>query len=391
MAPRNVNQDTANQVIQDSFGLSADDLGMDREDALAGLEIDEDSNITDGDADDVSLDGDNLPGAGDTNLEVPPQQRQPQEKTPKEPKLDDLSVSHTPPKSEFDQGKPKFDKRGNILGSDGKVIATAGREARMYTTLHSTREKLASTIQQANSAIQATNDKLNQAVDIGIKVANQLSAMRDVGQLHTKAGLNDDDLRQAIEFASAFKKDQLGGLKMILTRAAASGIDLTQLGLQPGGFDTAALMNLVREEIGKVTAPIQQRTASETATQQQQRERDDAVKAATVELNELLTAEPEARKYLPVIQEVMKQPFATKWSLNEVWLRVKLNLLQNQQQPGGQQQDDQQRLRNRQQPRLPNGRGTPPDTGGGRVQQDELAPVDQSYEDILRGVLKAVG
>ena len=225
-----------------------------------------------------------------------------------------------------------------------------------------------------------------------MQLNSQLTAMREIGQLHTKAGLNETDLREAIEFASAFKKDQLGGLKLILTKAAASGIDLTQLGLQPGGFDSKALLDMVRAEIGKVAAPIQERQQQETATQAQQRERTAAVEAATVELNQFLTDEPDAKQYLPVIQEVLKQPFAAKMSLGEVWTRIQLNLLRNQQQqqqPGNRQQRSPNR---RQQPRLPNGNGNPPNNPGGRAAlEDDIAPVNMSYEDILRGVLTATG
>lgn len=389
MAPRNVDKETANNVLRESLGFTGDDLGMDRDDPFADLDLGTDDDDLPGDRiedDNEPLDRDNLPGSDRQEPGDDQQRQQPPKKDEKKP--DDLSVTHTP-KDEFDHGKPKFDKAGNILGSKGQIIANKGREARMYQTLHTTKERLNSTIQNANTQIQAERGKLEKAVEIGIQVAQQLSAIREVGQLHTKAGLDDNDLRQAIEFASAFKKDQLGGLKMILTRAAANGIDLTQLGLQPGGFDTKSLLDMVREEINKVAAPIQQRTQNETTQQQQQRANDEAVQAATLELNQFLTAEPDAREYLPVIQEVMKQPFGAKMSLGEIWTRIQLNLLRNaRENPGGQQQRSPNR---QQQPRLPNGQGNPPDSGGGRVDLNELAPVTDSYEDILRGVLKAVG
>lgn len=390
MAPRNVDRDTANAVLQDTLGISGDDIGMDREDSLADLNFGDDGEEIEGDIegdDDTNLDADSLPGARNQEEPTPRQVAKPK---PTE-KPDDLSVSHTP-KDEFDHGKPKFDKHGNILGSKGQIIATKGREARMYQSLHKTREDLNNFRTQANNAISSERAKVQQAVDIGMDLNRQLQALREVGQLHTKAGLNDEDLRNAIEFASAFKKNNIEGLKMILTRAATSGIDLTQLGLQPGGFDSKALLDMIRAEIGKVAQPITERQQQESAAQAQQREREEAVNQATQELNQFLTDEPDARAYLPVIQEVLKQPFAAKMSLGEVWTRIQLNLLRQQQNPDGGRQQQQQRSPNRpQQPRLPNGNGRPPNAPNGQEVEEELAPVNMSYEDILRGVLRATG
>lgn len=393
MAERKVDQQTANDIMQDSFGLSADDLGMNREDSLADLDLGDEG--LEGDEGD-NLDADNLPGNQQDEQDDQQQQRQPQQREqpqkPGDKKPDDLSVTHTPPKDEFDHGKPKFDKKGNVLGSKGQIIATAGREARMYTSLHAAKEKNTALVTQANSIIQDRDAKLQKAVDIGISVAQKLTAMTEIGQLHTKAGLNDQDLRMAVEFASAFKQNPIEGLKKILTRAAADGIDLTTLGLQPGGFDSKSLLDLVRAEINNVTQPIRQRTEQETVQQQQQRVRDEAVTQASTALNQFLTANSDARQYLPIFEEVYKNPQFQNMSLGEVWARIQLNLLKNEQAGNRNPQNrQQQRSPNRQQPRVPTGRGNPPDSGGGRITNDELAPVSTSYEDILRGVLTTAG
>ena len=159
MAPRNMNRETANEVLQDSLGISGDDLGMDRENALEGLNFDDDGESLPDDDDD-DLDPDNLPG---NNREIEePELRTPIKKEAKE-KPDDLSVTHTP-KDEFDHGKPKFDKKGNILGSKGQIIAYAGREARMYQQLHGVGQQVNDITQRANTAIQAERGKVQQAV-----------------------------------------------------------------------------------------------------------------------------------------------------------------------------------------------------------------------------------
>jgi len=90
-------------VVQDSLGLSADDLGMDREDALADLNFDEEGNETDdNDKEDA--------GDDDTNVRVEPDDdfQQPQE--PRQRQVDDLSVTHTQQNpNEFAVKEFKFD------------------------------------------------------------------------------------------------------------------------------------------------------------------------------------------------------------------------------------------------------------------------------------------
>lgn len=389
MAPRNVDRDTANAVVQESLGMTADDLGMDRVGTFDDLDLgDEGDNLPGDNFEDNpedNLGSDDLPGDRERNQEEPPA-RQPQKKP------DDLRVTHTPAKGEFDHGKPKFDAKGNILGSDGKIIATAGREARMYQDLHKTRDKLANLTAQSNGQVAEVTGRLQKAIEIGTTVANQLAAMRDIGQLHTKAGLDDKDLRQAIDFASAYKRNPVEGLKMILTQAAANGIDLTTLGLQPGGFDTKALLDLVNNRINEAVQPIKDRNQTETAQQTRVREDQAKVDEAVTVLNTFLTANPEARDFLPVFQEIYKQPQFQHMTYGEVWARIQLNQLQMQRDgklPNrGQQQ--QRNPQNRQQPRLPNGKGNPPN-GNGRQNGDDLAPVSDSYEDIVRSVLTAAG
>lgn len=395
MAKGPVNQQVANQVLEDSLGMSMDDLGADRENAFDDPSDDNDADLDDGsdnDEHDAGDDNTNVRGQddgddlGDGSERQPV--RQPAPKDGKKPQADDLSVTHTP-KDEFDHGKPKFDKQGNIIGSNGRVIATRGREARMYQTLHKTRENLNNTVTQANTIIHQTQTKLQKAVDIGTQAVQQLNALREVGQLHTQAGLNDTEFRDAIDLAAAFKKDKVGAIKTILTRAAASGIDLTSLGLQPGGFDAKSFMDMVRSEIGQVAKPINERNAQETARQQQEREQQQQVDNAVTELNQFVIDNSEAK---PFVENGTFARVLTKFpnmSLGEIWARLQLNLLRRSQEGDG----DQQRLQNRQRvPRLPSGRGNP-GGGGDRDVLDENAPapVEQSYEEIARDVMKKFG
>jgi hypothetical protein len=392
MARAPVNPQTAASVVQESLGLSADDLGMDREDQFAGMNFDDEGNQTD---DDDEGEGDELDvrqqrNEGDEgdddafSLDEPePQPQRRQKDDQNQP--DDLSVTHTP-QDEFKQQKIKYDGKGNIVAADGKtVLAKAGREARMYTELHKTRTNLQTVRNEAQQVVTKLDGNLKKAIEIGTGLAQQLSALREAGTAHTRLGLSDSEHQEYLQFASAYKKSPIEGLKMILTRAAASGIDLSTLGLQPGGFDSKALLDLIDQRLGTATKPILERNQAETDAQRITREAEEGREIASRELSQFLVTNPDAKQYMPVFEKIYSDPRYANMSLNEVWLRIQLNLAKNPQgrQPQGQNRE---RLRNRQQPRLPNGRQSP-NGGGQRPPREELAPVSESYESIVRGLL----
>lgn len=398
MAKAPVNQQVANEVVSESLGLSMDDLGADRDNAFEGLELDgDDDNQLDLDGDlDEQLDGQNdRQGTNDGDVFSPEPKLKVEKPERQSLKPDDLSVTHTG-RDEFDIGKdkPKFDKHGNIIAPNGRVIAKAGKEARMFTTLHQTRNDLSNTVAQANTIINKQKVDLQKAVDIGLSVNAQLTALREAGTAHTRMGLNDTEHTQALELASAFKKDPVQAIKTILTRASASGIDLTTLGLQPGGFDTKALMDLVRSEIANVTKPIADRNAQETEQQRIARENQEAENNAATELDQFLTAAPEARNHLAIFKRILSDPDPrlNKMTLGEIWARIQLNLLKNPPKPEQRQDGNrQQRSQNRRSPpRVPDGRSTPPD-GTEFARANDMADVSESYEDIVRNVMRAAG
>lgn len=385
----------AEQVVQESLGLSADDLGMNRDDPFAGLNFDDDGE----EVDTNDLEGDDNQGEFSDQQQIEndpfnptePQQRQqrPDPSQSQNRKLDDLSVSHTQGQP-YDIKRIKYDPKGNVLSSDGKrIIATAGREARLFVDHHKTKEQLGVVQTQARTAITEVNNRLNKAVEIGTGLAQQLKAVRESGTAYSSMGLNDNENRQALELAVLFKRSPVEAIKNILTQATARGIDLTTLGLQPGGFDTQSLLQLVRTEITNATKPLQDANQRQTAQSESERVALESRNAATSELNTFLITNPDAKQYLPVFERIYAVPEFQNMSLNEVWLRIQLNLAQQQRNPQQQSQRPNLQNRNRQQPRVPNGRQNPPGATRDRQapQSEGLAPVSMSYEDIVKSVL----
>lgn len=376
---RNIDQATANQVVEESLGISMEDIGGNRPDD--SFENDGDDNLDDGGNEPVArgnndqLDG----GEGDDDLFETPQERPQRQERQPEPQAP-IERQHRPLAA---TPEVRIDGRGNIIDkATGQVVARAGREARYYQGMHKARQKVEST-QAIATDMEA---RLKKAVELGTGLFERLQAVQQNGGgdwAPDKHGLSDTEAREAYSFAREAKTDPVGTIKKLLTRAAAGGIDLSSIGLAGGNFDPKSLMDLVQGEISKHMKPLQERTQRETAQEQQAREVKEANEATTKELTDFLGQNPDAKNYLPIFQKVYEQPQFQHMTLGEVWARLQLNLLRrgNQQPPARQQQRPQNQ--NRRNPRPPNGQSRPPRG----TSESNLAPVTMSYEDIVRGLL----
>lgn len=374
MAPRDMNQQTANEVVNESLGLSMDDLGGNAHEEAFVDDTDNDLN------DDSGSDND----SGGASFENEPEP-QPQQRFTPEPEPDFLAAPKpAAPQTMPGRSEVRPDNKGNLVDKKtGQIVAKAGAEARMYQSLHRTRE--------AHSALQAqhqdTITRLNKAVEIGTQMFERLQKMQNeqTEVAPAKFGLNNQEAIEAMNFAKEAKVDPVGTIKKLLTRAASNGIDLQSIGLAGGNFDPKSLMDLVRGEITQHMQPLRERQQQETAQQQREREAREEREATTKELNTFLGANPEARQYLPAFQKVYENPAFQHMSLGEVWSRIQLNLLRRGQDPAQQQRPANQQQRRSQQ-RMPNGRQR--QIPRGNQQQNTMAPVSASYEDIVRDLTK---
>lgn len=376
MAGRNgVDQATADSVLQDSLGLSADDVGMNAgDDAFNNDDLGDD--LSDDLGDDLSDDRHNDNDDGDIQPQPRQEQRQPQPRQEQQPKTPATEPGKIPPVAEV-----RADGRGNLVDKKtGQIVARAGAEARMYQKLHRTN--------QAYGQLQAQHDditgRLQKAVEIGTQLfdrVKELQAQRGETSPE-KYGLSSSEAIEALNFAKEAKTDPVGTIKKLLTRAAAGGIDLSSIGLSGGNFDPKAFMDLIGQRIDTAMNPLKERSQRETAQQQQEREATERAEDAKRTLNAFLAENPDAREYLPVFHQVYSNPKFQGMSLGEVWSRLQLNLMRRAaQQPSQQRPSNRQQSRN---PRVPSSRRSP--VGGGH-KNEELAPVSMSYDDIVRGLL----
>ena len=148
--------------------------------------------------------------------------------------------------------KPTTDRQGNVF-IDGKLVAKAGREARMYASFR--RQALADRQDAA---------KLAQHVNQIAYGAKELLARYDQLQkqktLLDQVGLDPKEQLQLVQIAQAYKKSPIEGIKMLLTQAHLAGVDIKSLGVS-GAFDPKALVETMKGEMTELLKPVLQETS----------------------------------------------------------------------------------------------------------------------------------
>ena len=344
----------AEDTVLSNLGLTKEELG-------AG-DIDDNTGAGDPGVDDhqetESQTPDNSRDDNDEQVEAP------------RPQKDDLQkrVTHTEPRQPFARAPVKPDKQGNLRDAQGNIVARAGKEARLYTNAHNARVETQRVTAERDDLIQ----RLEKAVNIGQDIHRELENYKQRDEQVRQFGLEPHEHLDAVQLAAEAKRDPMGTIKKLLTRAAAGGIDLTQLGMQPGGIDAKSLMDMIRGEIAGHMKPVQDRAAQERAEQERKAEESRQAAELQTEVNTFFRNNPNARPYVQMFQEILKQPKFQNMSLGEIWARIQLNLVRAQQ--------------NRpQQPSLPNGRVRPME-GSRRNSNSPVSP-DAEYADIIKDIL----
>lgn len=355
MAPRNLNQssnDGAESVVFDNLDLDPAEFQTGQDDLSDG-----------GDDDGSGFAGPSDLGDGgepDPFAPIAPQERQ----------LDDLRLSQTrqPPRKTGNQ----FDAKGNLVGADGRVIAKAGSEARLYV-------KAEKATQQANAAegrIQEVNGRLQKAIEIGTGLNTQLEAYKARDAQLKEFGLDSNDQVNAFQLYQSLKRDTAGTIQKLLTRAAANGINVNGAN-NNGQIDPKGILDLVRQEIASGLKPLSEQTAAQKQQQEQQdRQRQDTERVQE-EVQSFFRQNQEAVPYLPVFQKTLVDPRFKNMSLGEIWARIQLNLERNR------SQRSPKTLRGG--ASIPNGRPAAP------RRNDNVASVGSDYGEILNGILDEAG
>lgn len=369
MAKPNLPNEAAEATVFDNLGLTREDLGMDgagddlgsgNEDLEQGGSGNEDLGGQDFDFADTGDDG-----------QDPGDDRRTPDRQPSR-------VTHTdPPARPLAAGAEVTpDRNGNLIGKDGKIVARAGREARLYQETHRGR----ASIKTLKGQVDDVSGRLQKAVQIGTQLHRDLVAARAHNEAIKQFGIDPTEQLTAMRLFKDLRDNPKETIKKLLTRAAANGITMDELGTATGGVDPKSLVDLVRETIGKELNPLRESTAA--AARQKQEADANAARQNEVQsqVKTFFDANPEAIPYLQVFTDTI--PKFPGMTLGEIWARIQLHQAKNPQSRGNQNS----RRPNGRQRSLPQGRNMPSMNG-----HDDLAPVSDSYDTIVRAALDSVG
>lgn len=359
--------DTAMATVLDNLGMDGpEDLNNDLE---TGNESDFNENET---GDDQDTGDDRVSHTEDRQQQQRQPNRQQQQRDRNQPQQQQ-------PRQLPRNAEVQPDQRGNLVDRDGKIVAKAGMEARLYQDLHRTRGAFAQ--EQARTAEVTT--RLTKAIDIGQRIHNELQTtkqqLQELQSVGKRLNLADAEQMQALQFAAEMKTDPAGAIRRILTMAATRGVDLTKIGIPAGGLDPKALSDLIKEQITQAMNPLKERSEQErqqqVETERMARERQEA----DTQVETFFQRNPDARQHLAIFQAIYEQPQFANMSLGEAWARIQLN----QARQPTQQTQGRQQLRSR---AIPSGQRREP----GRAPANDMADVNESYDAILREVMEDV-
>jgi hypothetical protein len=369
-------------LVADSLGLSANDLGMDpADDTLPDLD---DGGDDDGGGE-IGDDQSQRRGLEDRQPDQRGRQQQQQQQRDQRRQPDDLRVSHTRPQQLPRTAQVRPDQAGNLVDSQGNIVARAGGEARVYQrAFGEARSQYEQQVTQSRQQLEDLNGQFQQSIRIGEQLLQAYNEYKARDEAVSRLGIPPEEQLRAFNLYNSMKSDATGTIKTLIARAAARGVDvMKELGGQAGntGVDPKVLIDLVREEIGKVTAPVKERTEQERRVAEQNERTQAAVQRTRQETQRFFQRNPDAVQYANVMSQMLRDPDPEihGMSLGEMWARIQLNLRANS--GNGSNQNSQQRRQ------MPNGRSSVMGNGGGSRGQDDMAPVSEDYGNIIDAVL----
>jgi hypothetical protein len=373
------------EVIKDSLGLTNEDLAP------------ETPELDWGDGEEGSEANDQF----EAEPSPEPAQRQPSES--QEPQYQtQVSRESQQSRDPLKQNTLKFDPRatfrqdqkGNLVDTrTGEVIARAGSEARIYQRVHKqASDYIRAATGNIQNQMQGERQKLSRAVEIGLGFEKELSELKATFNQINAFELPKEGLIEAAQYYKQAQTDPVGVLKNLLTRAALSGIDISQLGMDPQGLDPKTLVEQIRKEVQQGMAPVQEYTAQQQQERQTQQTESQYLQQAERQVSDFFGRTKEAIPFTHIFHAVLQQPRFQHMSLGEIWDKIQLHLMRNgvdpRKPPSRTQRQRLSGTRGAPSRSLPSGQGMAPSGGdmGGRSNAGPAHP-SMSYDAIIREVL----
>lgn len=369
---------TAESVVFDNLDVSREDMANEIEDASADLQSD-----TDGDYEPSRDRGRDREGSSERS--VPQQDPYPERIAPQQKQQrqrDDLGrerrVTHTGPVPSGAEVHP--DQHGNLIGPDGSIVARAGREARLYQRAAN---EGTDRIKKAFEQEQYKHSKVYQDYQTLQGKMSELDGLLRSYEERDEAikgiGLNPEHQVEAMRLFKQLTNDYPGTLKKLLTQAASRGVDVA--GMAQSGIDPKALTDAITEKFEAMIQPIKARTEAEQAREAEEAEASQRQAELEGEVKDFFMQNRDAVPHMPVFLRVLEQPQYQNMTLGEIWARIQLSMARG----NGNRSPNSNPRNAGNGPAVPNGRSHP------QMGNSEMAPVSQSYADILKDVINEAG
>jgi len=252
----------------------------------------------------------------------------------------------------------------DLVGADGQIIATGGKERRFYETAQ--REK-------------SRADNITKELET---VKAQMDAINNAGTIGTQYGLSPEEVTTGAQIISSYKENPVETLSYMLTQAQSAGHNIDALLTGGGGMDTQA----IKQMIDNAVKPL--------VTEQQGRAETTAASAESQRLyNEFSTRHPDAAIHESSLARLLTEdstlsPEAAYLKLQNFYLQKSLDW--NKPLDQLQQEHDAQKVQgpveNTQQ-QLPNGKVVQANT----TDTASVADVNTSTGDIVKDAMREAG
>lgn len=204
----------------------------------------------------------------------------------------------------------KEDEKGNLVNSEGEVIALAGKSREYYEGMkNAARKQRKAATDLAVQNMQLTR-KFKELYDEYKGISNKVTD--PIQSVVSSTGFSEAEANNAISLMKEYKNNPLQAIKNLLTQAHQDGIDVSSLGANISA-DPALMRKQFEKMLDERLTPLSQQAEQHAAQQRAEKEATD-----------FLRQYPQAARYEShIAQAKMRFP---DMSLSEIWLRIQQQL-----------------------------------------------------------------
>lgn len=276
--------------------------------------------------------------------------------------------------------KIKSDQKGNLIDANGKIIARAGSERRLYEA----KEKVTKEYQRLQKDYAENQNLMADATQFINQLKSQLDFVKN-NSLQGQHQINDQEATEAFKVYNMLKNDQtaLEGAKYVLTKLAERGINIQSLGAGSGAIDPAVLSQSITSQINQQLQPITERFTKQTQEEASRAEAQQYVEG-------FFRANPDATPHRQTLTAMLKDPRFRGMSLPEAWSNLERHLLRQQVAQMQQPQPEQSPQQPAPEPR-PNGRQRPQVQASRQSVDNSPMHAEMTYRDIVNSLVSDYG